>query len=287
MKFAVPPRATAARFLLCLLLAASVWGGGAGRAGAFDDEFGQGTDPGAAVQVRLVYEVSQNPPRHFGEGTAIDWNKPGLTLELLRMVGERLNIGFLFQRVPWKRGLFMVENGAADGIFHTSYLPARDAVLAYPRRADGAIDESRAIFRQSYSIYVRKNSAVRWDGAVFHNLEGPVGATASYSVVSDLRQMDVAVEEERSVTINLRKLLEGRIAATAELETITDDELDRHPAYADVIEKLVPPFRTKHYFLTLSRQFRAAEPELSERIWDAIAAVNASPEFAVLARSYR
>ncbi|MEX0757986.1 MAG: transporter substrate-binding domain-containing protein, partial [Tistlia sp.] len=286
MDIAAVSRAWLAALLLGGLLALTAWGGGVRQAGAAEAGFGQGSNPGAATTLRLVYEVTANPPRHLGAGTRIDWARPGLTLELLRLVGARLDIDFQFQRVPWKRGLFLVEQGLADGIFHTSHLPEREALLAYPRRADGTLDESRAIFVQSYLLYVRKGSPLRWDGTAFENLDGPVGAISSYSVVQDLRRMGVPVEEERSLTINLRKLLEGRIAASAELEGMGDAAIAAHPAFAGAIEKLQPPLRSKPYYLTFGRAFRDAEPELAERVWDAIAAEKAGPAFAALAESY-
>ncbi|WP_085126372.1 substrate-binding periplasmic protein [Tistlia consotensis] len=253
---------------------------------AADEGFGQGSNPGAPTQVRLVYEVDPNPPRTLGTGTAVDWSKPGLTLELLRLVGKRLDVDFVFQRVPWKRGLFMVQHGFADGLFHTSYVAEREPLLTYPRRPDGSIDDSRQIFSQSYVLYVKKGSPLRWDGKAFEALDGPVGAVASYAVADDLRRLGVQVEEERSTIINLRKLIEGRIAADAELQTMADPEIRRHPEIAVQIEKLEPPLRTKPYFLTFSHQFQDAAPALAERIWDAIASVNASPEFKAIVETY-
>src|SRR3546814_8162765 len=97
----------------------------------------------------VVYEITPNPPRHLGVGTAIDWERPGLTLDLIKGVGERLRINLAFERMPWKRGLLLIETGDADAIFHTSYLAGREAVGAFPKTADGRPDASRALFSQS------------------------------------------------------------------------------------------------------------------------------------------
>lgn len=266
---------------MCIVGAGLSW-----RTALAESLFGQGSNPGAATEVRLVYETDPNPPRYLGEGTAIDWEKPGLTLEVLRLVGEQLDVDFLFQRVPWKRGLFLVQNGLADGIFHASYKAGRESFAVYPRLPDGTPDESRAIFLQSYVAYVTKGSPVGWDGRAFSGLDGPVGAVASYSVVGDLRELGVAVEEERSRTINLRKLVEGRIAAHVDLETMADPAIASQEAFATAVEKLHPPFRTKPYFLIFSHQFYEARPDLAERIWDGIAAANASAEFNALVELY-
>jgi hypothetical protein len=60
-------------------------------------------------KVLLVYESSHNPPRALGTGTAINWKKPGLTLELIELVSEQTGIEFQFKRMPWKRALYLLE----------------------------------------------------------------------------------------------------------------------------------------------------------------------------------
>src|SRR5690606_24666365 len=158
--------------------------------------------------LRVVYETTPNPPRHLGVGTAIDWERPGLTLELIRDVGERLRLNLAFDRVPWKRGLLLIETGDADAIFHTSYVAGREAVGAFPKTADGQPDASRALFSQSYVLFAPAGSPVAWDGRAITGLAGrPVGATAGYAVVEHLRAHGVPVEAVRLPRLNLAKLI--------------------------------------------------------------------------------
>ena len=230
--------------------------------------------------VTFAYETRANPPRYMGEGTEINWNRPGLTLELLKTVGERLQINLEFRRLPWKRGLFLVETDEIDGIFHASYKAAREAIGVYPKTADGAVDEGRAVFFQSYSLHVLRGSPVTWDGKTIGGLgDAAVGATAGYSIVSDLENNGVKVETGKVQEINLNKLVAGRIAAYAELDNMAAAAIrGNQGAYADVI-RLEPPLRTKAYFLLLSKGFVAANPDLAEAIWTTIAEINADPTF--------
>ncbi|NQW11264.1 MAG: transporter substrate-binding domain-containing protein [Alphaproteobacteria bacterium] len=230
--------------------------------------------------VILAYEVRANPPRHLGTGTAIDWERPGLTLELLRTVGERLRINFQFKRMPWKRGLYLVETGEVDGLFHASYKADREAIGVYPKTAEGRLDEGRAIFFQSYALHVLKGSPVRWDGKTISGLgDRPVGVTGGYSIIGDLLNMSVRIEEGKVQELNLSKLIEGRIAAYAELENMAAAAIRREPSrFADVV-KLEPPLATKAYYLLLSHPFVARDPALAEAIWGTIAQVNVSAEF--------
>lgn len=235
----------------------------------------------------IAYETTPNPPRHLGEGTAIDWERPGLTLELLKLVGQRLRMNVAFKRVPWKRGLLLLETGEVDGLFHASYVAEREAIGAYPKTADGWPDERRAIFTQSYSLFVRTDSRVTWDGTTIGGLDGrPVGATAGYSVVADLERRGVRVDAGRVPALNLAKLLEGRIAAYAELENLAGEIVRRDPELSGRIVKLEPPLITKPYYLLLSRAFVERDRESAEAVWGAIAEVRDSARFRALEARY-
>ena len=237
------------------------------------------------VRVRVVYEPRANPPRMLGVGTAIDWEKPGLTLELLRLVGARTGVEFVYERMPWKRALFLIETNEADGVFHTSFVPERMNVMAYPMKA-GQPDVERAVFVQSNVLYKRAGTPVAWDGSVLTGADVPVGATSSYSVVSDLTRLGVPIEEANTLEQSLDKLLSGRIAAYAGLETMTDSVLASNPSKYGKLVKIMPPLITKPYYLTFSRGFYTEHRDVVERIWDAIAAVNASDAFAAIVRRY-
>jgi polar amino acid transport system substrate-binding protein len=235
----------------------------------------------AADPVRILFDVFENPPLIMGNGTVIDPVKPGLTIELLRMASETAHIPITLSRTPWERGLYLIQAGQADAIFASSYVEERTRYGVYPMK-DGHPDPSRKLFDQSYCLYVRSGSGVRWDGKSLTGLHAPVGATPGYAVVPVLRAMGVEVSEEPSHLANLRKLVAGRIDAYAELDThvrplLRSDKKD----FGDIVE-LSPPILTKPYYLMFSKIFYAKAPDVAEHIWDAIAQVNASPAYHVL-----
>ncbi|MDF1793881.1 MAG: transporter substrate-binding domain-containing protein [Thalassobaculaceae bacterium] len=249
------------------------------------------SDPPAAFPDRptltFVYETRANPPRYFGEGTAINWDRPGLTLELLKELGRRQKINIQFERYPWNRGLYLVETGEVDGIFHASYKAEREKIGVYPKTAEGAVDPTRAIFVQSYALHVLQGSPVSWDGKTISGLgDGAVGATAGYSIVGDLEAQGLKVETGKIQEINLNKLVAGRIAAYAELENMAAAAIAANPAaYAGVV-KLEPPLVSKPYYLLLSHAFVARDPALADAVFDTIAAINTDPGFQKLIAAY-
>lgn len=238
-----------------------------------------------APRVRLVYATEANPPRILGEGTTIDWEKPGLTLELLRLVAVRAGVEFVYERVPWKRALYLVQTNEADGLFQTSVVPERMGTMAFPMQA-GRPDPARAILEQRYLFYRRADAPVKWDGTTLTGADAPVGAVSSYAVVSDLMRLGIPVEEGKTSEQNLDKLVSGRISAYAGLETMTDSLIAAHPVEYGRLVKMAPPVAVRPYYLVFSRGFYDAHRDVAERVWDAIAAVNASDEFAAITRRY-
>jgi polar amino acid transport system substrate-binding protein len=232
----------------------------------------------AAEPVRILYDIFENPPLIEGNGTVIDPVKPGLTIDLLRMAAERANVPIELSRTPWERGLYLIQTGQADGIFASSFVTERLRYGVYPLK-DGRPDTSRKLFDQSYRLYVRAGSGIGWDGTTLTNLHAPIGATPGYAVVPVLRAMGAAVEVEPSHIANLRKLVAGRIDAYAELETHVRPLLQSNPAEFAMITELSPPVLTRPYYLMFAKIFYLKAPQIAERFWDAIAAVNASAAY--------
>lgn len=233
----------------------------------------------------VVYDTIPNPPLYLGSGTVIDANKPGISVELLREAARRAGIEMEFKRVPWNRALYLVEIDEADGIFDISFKEERRKIGVYPMK-DGKPDEDRAIARQNYVFYKRQDSPFSWDGRSVAHLDGAIGTVMSYSINDDLKEMNLPVEEAKTQELNLAKLAQGRIAAVADLEAMSDMVLNGNPGWFPDIVKLSPPLRNKAYYLMLSRKFVRENPDLAERLWAAIPAVIASPEYQVALRRY-
>ena len=234
---------------------------------------------------RVVYMDKENPPRILGDGTSIDWSRPGITPALLKMVEEQVGIQFQFKRMPWKRCLYLVEKGLADATFHASYKSDRTKYGVYPTR-DGALESTRAIYKNTYALFVKKDSGVTWNGKMLSNVSRPIGTQLSFSIADDLRQRGYSVEEEGSVINNLDKLVAGRISAYADMETIVDNTLRKYGSKYAAIKKLHPPLSEKVYYLLISKGFSAKHPQLTERIWEAVRDVQKMDAYQEMLKQY-
>ncbi|PHV09746.1 substrate-binding periplasmic protein [Chitinimonas sp. BJB300] len=206
-------------------------------------------------------------------------NRPGLNVIMLQMVAKRLEVKLDIKPLPWKRCMALVKSGAMDGIFKISYKADRKDLGHYPMIGDKA-DPSKRMLDDSYSLYRLKGSDVEWNGKAILNAIADVGAQSGFSIVDQLKDLGVAVDDSTRVAKeNLQKLLLSRVSAVA-LQTLEGDNVvASNVEMRDKIERLNPPLVEKPYYLMLSKTFVSLYREFSIQIWDAIAEVRESPEY--------
>ncbi|MCX4027819.1 transporter substrate-binding domain-containing protein [Endozoicomonas sp. SM1973] len=238
-----------------------------------------------AQTVILACGDSANPPFIIGGGTKLLDERPGVSIEMLKLVEEQLNIKLTLLRLPWQRGLKAIAANKVDGLFHSSFKPERLAIGVYPIQ-NGKPDIDKRMLNWSYVLYKLNSSPLNWDGKQFTELNGAIGATRGYAIVDQLVKLSVDVEEVENTLQNMEKLVAGRIAGIADLETMGDFILKKYPEKYSQVIKIKTPLRTKAYFLMLSHQFVQKNPKLAEDIWSTIQLIRESDKYNDILRKY-
>lgn len=220
----------------------------------------------AQPEINLVFADIESYPIQMGFGRELS-DPPGLAVELIQKAAEELNIKVNITRIANKRIIKELEFGRVDGAFCFSYKKSREDAATYPF-LDNKLDSSRRITSISYYLYTLNNSPLTWDGTTFTNLKGSLGGNSGYSIVKDLRDKGIEIEEAISIVQNLKKLKTGRIIGFAGQDITTDQYLIKSE-YADIIKHPIP-LVTKDYFLIFSHQFVEDNPILSEKLWNKI-----------------
>ncbi|MCJ7435688.1 MAG: transporter substrate-binding domain-containing protein [Anaerolineales bacterium] len=222
--------------------------------------------------IRLVYSDVEAYPIQMGNGETVA-DPPGIVIEIIAQAAKELGLNIIVERRPNKRVLTELEEGTADGAFSYSYKEERLINGQYPMK-DGQLDSSSRLVTISYYVYKMKDSPLDWDGSQFINLDGAIGANAGYSIVDDLRNKGVEVEEAKSTEQNFEKLKLGRIAGYA-TQDITADRIVESGQYGEIV-KVPTPLATKDYFLMFSHQFMEKHPDIAEKLWTKIGALRDS-----------
>ncbi len=218
----------------------------------------------------LVCEDKEEFPAVIGNSDQINPDKPGATIECVRLIEKKLGVKIIIKRLPWKRAFEgELKTGSADGLLGASYKKEREQFGMYPMKGDKP-DESRSLYISSYYFYKLKKSNIEWNGRELKNLNGNIGAPFGYSIADDLKKMGYTVDESNGTSADFQNLIRGRVEAVAALELTGDAILLKNSEYAKQIVKVRIPIVTKAYYIILSHQFVKSNPELSVKFWDAV-----------------
>lgn len=219
----------------------------------------------AETSLRLVMSDQAGPPYLQGVGRDLI-NPPGLAMELVQRAARSCALRLEIDRQASLRLLQNLRTGMADAALLLSYNAERGAYAHYPMH-DGVPDGRYRLTTLSYSFFVRSDSNIRWDGRVLSGFTGKVGTDLGWSVVRDLAQLGIAVENAVGVPANLGKLRLGRIKVYAAQNIIVESYLQDQ---RDIVA-LKPPIATKDYFLPFSQAFAASNPQAVQCMWQQIA----------------
>ncbi len=227
-----------------------------------------------------------NYPYETGSGEKIDWKKPGVNLEILKLVEAKLGKKFVFMRLPWRRGLYSLSHGKIDGLFGASFKKKRLKDGRYPMK-NGVIDETRMFFELSYVLFKQKDSKLEWDGSKIKNLtDKGIGVVLGYSIGVELTKMGVKVFESKTDLANMQRLTKGHLDGVAGFSVSGNAILTKYPAIFNNIIEMSPSLNRKPYYLMLSHQFYNKHEELAEKIWDTIATCRDSEEVKKIYEKY-
>ncbi|GLQ30689.1 substrate-binding periplasmic protein [Litoribrevibacter albus] len=230
------------------------------------------TDESNGIRLIFAFQNVDNYPYQVGDGTKVQSPLPGVAVEQMQDMAQRLELQLELVRVPWKRGLQMLKEGEIEGLFNASYKPERREYGRYPFQGDQVNSELRS-YSNSYSLFVHKDNDINWDGKTFNRVDFRVFAPLGFSIVDDLKKKGLIVNESSQVLSQLVMVAQKRVDAVALLTPSGQAQLSDHPDQLNNVVMLPVPLTSKDYFLMLSHQFVTRHPELSDKIWRTVAQI--------------
>lgn len=219
------------------------------------------------IKLRIGYNVNSSYPHFLGTGLE-PASPPGVSLDILNQIASDLDFDIEYIRRPGRRILNELKEDHLDAAFIFSYKPEREEFGVFPMK-DNRPDGDKRLAVLSYYLYKMDGNAIGWDGKQFTNQEGVVGANSGYSIVKDLKNRGIKVEEARSTKNNFTKLRSGRVDGVADQGIVADAFIFKNNISG--ITKVSQPIATKDYFLIFGHKFSDKYPDLRDKIWDEIA----------------
>jgi len=222
------------------------------------------------TKIILAFENKESSPNYLGNGKNINWERPGFSVEYLKLLESKLKIEIKFVRLPWRRALKELKENNIDGLFNASYKKDREQFGNYPLLPNGDISVNNRITSMNYVFFKNKSSNIQWDGDKLSNFTGEVGVVNGYSIGDDLIKDGYSISNAIGPESLLQMLLRKRFLLIAASDTQLNNIIRiSKEAYKD-IEQLKIPYSTKPYYLMLSKEFVQKHPILSNKIWNKI-----------------
>lgn len=220
--------------------------------------------------IKVGVQDTNGSPVILGEGSKLA-SPPGIGIDILLQVAQDLDITFEISRRPNTRVHYEFSKGVFDASGFYSYKKEREEEGVFPRNEQGELDKTKSISRQSYYFYAPKNTSITWNGK---HLSGTklVGANSGYSIVTNLKNMKIDVNEVKTIKQNLMMLAAGRTQAYAAQDAALDPIIASYPQWSHLI-KIGPAIKTKDYYFMFSHSFYRKHKDIAHKIWDKISEV--------------
>jgi polar amino acid transport system substrate-binding protein len=218
---------------------------------------------------RVAYGDKGTPPYYNGDGRVIPSKRPGLVIELINLIGKKLDLDVRYVRKPWADVLTALEANEVDAIFDASFVHARQLIGRYPMERGQPASE-KSLYKRNYSLYVMKDSTLKWNGIHMSGLERSVGAKKGFAILRDLEMRRIKTASVETRLEGFAQLKSGEISAFADLEIEGDAFLGDHWNEYQDVKKIRRPLKSKYYYLMMSHEFYQKNPDLAQAIWNEI-----------------
>ncbi len=233
--------------------------------------------PSLCSAERLIIKVgvqdTNGSPVILGEGSKLA-NPPGIGIDILLQVAKDLDLTFEISRRPNTRVHYEFSAGIFDASGFYSYKKEREKEGVFPRNEKGELDKTKSISRQSYYFYAPNDTTISWDGKTLSGAN-LVGANSGYSIVANLKNLGIDVNEVKSIKQNLMVMAAGYTQAYAAQDAALDPIIASYPQWSHLI-KVGPAIKTKEYYFMFSHSFYNQNKEIAHKVWDQISEVRLS-----------
>jgi polar amino acid transport system substrate-binding protein len=232
------------------------------------------TQLNASEKIKLCYEDASVFPWITGD------NK-GLAILELHLIEKMLKVKFELTRLPWKRCQIEAESLRFDGIIAASYNSNRASWGIYPTLDNKNIERDFRMHTDSFYVYTRKDSPIKWSDNKFQNLgKNAIAVQLGYSVANDLVESGHEILSTFTTPYEILKLIDINKMSVAVLQNYeTTKTLNDHPKLKINITRSKKPFKTADQYLLFTKDFYSKNETLTKNIWQATKKARMTQEY--------
>lgn len=192
----------------------------------------------------------------------------GLLIDLMKHAINDLNLTLEVVRYPWQRCIAKFKSGDMDAIVGLVWQKEYEKWAVFPMQA-GHPDDNYRLWDANYSIYVAKDSKVKWDGVNFEGLKKGASAPQGLFIENSLKYLQAFSSKLYIPTDGLRLVSLNYIDAYV-METAQGRALIKQHDLEGQLKELAIPFADTSWFVPVSSRWAARNPDLTYQFWQAL-----------------
>ena len=212
-------------------------------------------------------------PEHENSKTVTGVQIDTINEALKELKKQKLEIVAQYHFVPWTRCLEGIKNGTFDAVISASFQQSRAAFMKYPNDAisDKNCSSQFKLMCSSYVIVTNKETRYIYKSNP-KTIPQPLRAPRGYSVVKDLQDKKIDVEEFKGEEQCLGRLFKDKNGSVVGTHIIIDT-INNNTQYknAFVIDKT--PYIKKSYFIPFSKKTKIPS-KIIQSFWSEIGKVS-------------
>jgi len=237
----------------------------------------------ASEQLRFCYELQPGPPYIF-MGNASPKALTGIIIDLIKATSIEAGIDIKLYQKPWKRCIFDVGNGNADGVLAAIWQPSREEWGLFPKTQDGMVKKEFRLWTVNYLIFTNKETPLEWDGQTLSGVSTGISAPLGYIVFEKLKQQGLlnpnVSDPNNGFLLVANNRLNGYI-----IDGFTGRNIIKKLQLSHQITPLEIPYMQADLHLVLSKKSKNVLLKKSQLIWQSLAKVRKRDE-ALLREKY-
>lgn len=205
-----------------------------------------------------------------------DKSKPesltGILVDLIKATSVEAGIDIKLYKKPWKRCIFDVKHGYADGALAAIWQPEREQWGAFPKTSAGVVAKSHRLWTANYTVFTNKSNSIQWDGRNFNGITTGIAAPLGYVVFKQLKQKKLLAPNVYSAHKGFQLVAKNRLDGYI-IEDYIGRSIIKNLKLSKHVIPIATPYMQTDLYLVLSKKSANITNENALLIWQSLAKV--------------
>ncbi|TWX52865.1 transporter substrate-binding domain-containing protein [Colwellia hornerae] len=227
----------------------------------------------ASNDLSFCYQLEASPPHIYNNNSNPD-TVSGIIIDLLKATSLEAGINIKLYPTPWKRCIFDVRNGYADGAVGAIWHKEREEWGHFPKTEDGIVDKELSLWTVNYLIFTNRDNPLTWDGLTISGVTTGLSAPLGYLAYDKLKKEKILSPYGYEPSTGFKLVAKNRLNGYI-INELVGNIILKKLQLNNLVIPLKIPYMVEDLHLVLSKSITHKQSQL---IWQSLAKVRKRDE---------